>query len=127
MADSLLQNEPLRLYAGIRARLLERRASLEERAERIRTDRRRTQKPLDADWPEQAIELENDQVLDALDASTRFELEQVRHALDRLERDEFGSCVRCGERISGARLDAVPTATLCRACAISERPRADSR
>ena len=28
---------------------------------------------------------ENDPVLDALDASTRYEIEQVQHALDRLE------------------------------------------
>ena len=127
MAGSSIENDPLGRYTGIRRRLLERRASLEPRVGRIRSDRRRAQKPLDADWAEQAIERENDPVLDALDASTRSELEQVRSAPERLERDQFGICERCDEQITAARLEAVPTATLCRACAFSEHPGADCR
>ena len=104
-------------YRRTRENLLDRRAKLERRGDRVRVDRRRTNGPLAADSGEQAVELENDQVLDALDASIRSELEEIRHALGRIERGDFGSCARCGASISIERLETVPTATLCRGCA----------
>ncbi len=38
-------------------------------------------------------------------------------ALDRLDRGEYGTCRRCGEPIPAARLELVPEADLCVACA----------
>ena len=37
-------------------------------------------------------------------------------ALDRLESQEFGVCLECGETISAKRLIAIPWATLCISC-----------
>ena len=37
-------------------------------------------------------------------------------ALRRMDEDEFGYCLRCGEDISPARLDVDPTVTLCVGC-----------
>jgi RNA polymerase-binding transcription factor DksA len=104
-------------HRRIRTDLFSRRTELERRSDRIRSDRRRTNGPLDADSAEQAIELENDQVLDALDASIWSELGQIRDALSRIEQGDFGSCARCDAPISIERLGAVPTTALCSECA----------
>jgi DnaK suppressor protein len=44
-------------------------------------------------------------------------LELVVEALDRMEKGKFGQCVECGEPISKPRLQAIPYARHCIACA----------
>lgn len=44
-------------------------------------------------------------------------LRKVEHALDLIERGEYGICESCGEPIPVARLDILPYATLCVSCA----------
>lgn len=55
----------------------------------------------------------------AKDAERRrvVQLQRLNAALVRLDRDEFGECVECGEMIAGARLRADPATTLCVECA----------
>jgi len=110
MNDPIDRNE-------LRALLRERLETLERRLGRIRSDQRREQGPLDPDSQERAVELENAEVLDALDAVEGAELDQLHAALARLDADEFGACEKCGFTISMARLRAVPTAVTCRNCA----------
>jgi DnaK suppressor protein len=54
----------------------------------------------------------------ALEAERRRkqELLQIKAALDRIENDEFGYCVSCGEEIAAARLTINPTAVRCVTC-----------
>jgi len=61
----------------------------------------------------------------AKDAERRrgLQLQRLKAALARFERDEFGACLDCGEKIAEARLRADPAATLCLDCA-SEREQA---
>lgn len=42
--------------------------------------------------------------------------QRIRAALRRIEEDEYGDCLRCGEEIALARLRLDPTATLCVPC-----------
>lgn len=44
-------------------------------------------------------------------------LQDVQSALARLDRGAYGACERCGNPIAPERLEAVPTARLCIACA----------
>lgn len=104
-------------YAEIRSALEARLTTLERRMGRIKSDRQREQGPLDADSEEQATELENAPVLDALDSAGRAQLEEIRAALSRLDDGRFGMCAKCGDAISIERLRAVPTAIVCRHCA----------
>jgi RNA polymerase-binding transcription factor DksA len=106
-------NEHDELRAGLEQRL----AQLEQRMSRIRADRRHEAGPLDRDSVEQATELENDEVLDALDDSGRRELEEIRVALARIESRAYGTCAECRAEIPAARLRALPTTTLCVSCA----------
>ena len=43
-------------------------------------------------------------------------LDQVDHALQRIEEGTYGTCERCGKKIEAARLRALPHAALCIEC-----------
>lgn len=47
------------------------------------------------------------------------ELKRIAAALQRLEDDEFGMCLECGEQIQAGRLEHDPAVTLCIGCAES--------
>jgi RNA polymerase-binding transcription factor DksA len=61
--------------------------------------------------------LADDEALAGTDEVLRHEIADIRQALLRIERDEYGSCASCGAEISEGRLEALPTATLCIKCA----------
>ena len=73
--------------------------------------------PLDADFSEQAAELEGQDALKTLETAHLVEVEAIRTALDRIEAGTYGVCTKCGCDIPAARLAAMPTATMCVACA----------
>lgn len=54
---------------------------------------------------------------DALLAQSRQRLAEIAAALQRLDDGSFGVCVRCGEPIASARLEARPYAPTCIDCA----------
>tara|TARA_Y100000768_G_C23987785_1_gene690060 strand:- start:3495 stop:3839 length:345 start_codon:yes stop_codon:yes gene_type:complete len=96
--------------------LLEKRNHLIERLEKIQSSKIRTE-PLSADSGEQSIELENTEVVDALDEMEHKDLKLVNHALGRIENGAYGMCASCGEDISLSRLKALPFTPLCVHCA----------
>jgi len=104
----------LKKYEGIARQLEMKRAELERRLRKIETHIR-TQ--YDQNLQEQALELENDEVVNALAEETRLELEQIHSALVRIERNEYGICAICGETIPIGRLEALPYTDRCVACA----------
>jgi RNA polymerase-binding transcription factor len=52
----------------------------------------------------------------SLEDSVEHLLKAIDAALGRIDRGEYGSCERCGERIGAERLEALPWATKCIAC-----------
>ena len=101
-------------YDKLRNWMHNRRDELNERLHRIKKD---VTRKASADWSEQAQERENDEVIDALGNEARVELNKINLALDRMNNDEYGICVGCGENIAPARLEAMPYADLCIKCA----------
>ncbi len=101
---------------AVRQKLAERYAEIRGRLEKITSDARRANKPLDADFEEQAVERENDEVLAALDRSIRAEMAQIEKTLARLDKGEYGVCEVCGGPISPKRLEALPYAARCVVC-----------
>lgn len=89
-------------------------AEYQARREALRRDLSQTRS---ADFAEQASERENDDVLNALLLETEQTLILLQHAQERLANGEYGTCRRCGEAIQTARLDAMPLAEWCIACA----------
>lgn len=72
--------------------------------------------PTTADLNDQAIELEDDEVLESVGRAGLQEMAHLEQALGRIEKGTYGVCHKCGEDISEARLNAVPYALLCRDC-----------
>jgi DnaK suppressor protein len=92
----------------LKSNLSKRRAELADRLSRLDRDAQRVSEPLVADFAEQAVQRENDEVVDRLREGTTAELRSISQALTRLELGTYGQCMECGERIDAARLDAMP-------------------
>ena len=84
--------------------LVERKAELSERQERVARHTRHRDEPLPPDFAEQAVELENAETLVALDREMSQELRQIDHALRRIEADQYLDCEQCGKPIVEERL-----------------------
>lgn len=100
--------------AAAKARLEAQLSELEARAARIAED---LSEPLNPDSGEQAVEMEDDASLEGQGALVAREIASVKRALARIEDGIYGECVRCGEDIAQARLEARPEAALCIDCA----------
>lgn len=59
--------------------------------------------------------------VEALVASLLDALEDVDRALGKLDTNGYGICESCGKPIAEARLEAMPTARMCIACASKKR------
>jgi DnaK suppressor protein len=59
--------------------------------------------------------------VDALLGSLRETLLDIDDALSKLEAGTYGQCESCGDEIADARLEAMPAARLCMACASKRR------
>ncbi len=105
--------------ATIRDRLRRQLLAVLERNDKVAATLRREHNPLGGDWTENAAVLENDEVLDALDADGRTRVRQLRAALARIEAGTYGACDRCSGPIAPERLEALPEITTCIACARS--------
>ena len=88
-------------------------STLKERLGKVKKDR---QKTYQKDFAEQAIERQNDEVLDEIAHETTLSIQQLERALQRIEDGSYGICEQCGDQISDARLAAIPEANLCINC-----------
>lgn len=94
--------------------LLEKKAELDARLDRITANVRRG---FDADSRERAQEFEDREVVDALGNEAREELAKITAALQRIEKGDYGLCVECGASVGQRRLGAYPYALECIDCA----------
>lgn len=104
-------------YEPLRHQLNARYAALQTRLQKITREVQHQNEPLNADFAEQAVQRENDEVLDALDNSLRAELAQIQVTLQRLDEGTYGICAGCEKPIPLKRLEALPHASRCVACA----------
>lgn len=96
--------------------LSNRLADLTQRLHSIETE---LEAPHPRDWDEQAVEREDEEVLEGLGKAGEAEIACIREALRRMDRGEYGVCTVCGEEISDDRLDVLPFTPHCRSCARS--------
>jgi DnaK suppressor protein len=101
----------------LRERLEMHKAELVERITKIKAD---VGGGLEADSSEQATQLENMEVLNALVQEGEEELAEIKSALRRMDDDTYGACIACGEEISSERLEARPYSSECIKCASSQ-------
>ena len=100
-------------------------ARLKELGVRMHDIEQELVQPKSKDLGEQAVDLEDDEVLESIGLVAQKEVALLQGALARIEDGTYGICRECDEEISQARLRAVPYAVLCKACATAaERNRA---
>jgi RNA polymerase-binding transcription factor DksA len=101
----------------IRSRLEARLKALQERLAEIHEI---LQQPEDDDLAEQAVDLDDDEVLERLSRAGRDEALLIRAALKRIDGKTYGRCLTCGKPIDERRLRALPEASTCLRCAQRE-------
>ena len=104
-------------HEKIQRQLLEHKAALLKRIEEVTNDVRHKDRPLDPDFAEQAVERENEEVMDAIGHASRREVAAIDHALAQIKSGDYGVCVGCGKQIPEARLEVLPYSTRCVDCA----------
>lgn len=97
-----------------RTHLENRLAELERKLHGIQDE---LEAPLPTDDEDRALELDDDEVLEAIGKEGQREMRAIRAALQRMDDGTYGICQSCGEKISEERLLALPAAALCRICA----------
>lgn len=98
-----------RLYAlrdDLTARLARVHAHAEHRTEAVSQD-----------FAEQAVERQNDDVVDTLGVRLRGELAAIDAALARVAAGTYDVCADCGGAIGEARREALPLTAVCASCA----------
>ena len=98
----------------LRGELLLKKEEFTARLRRITANLRRG---YEADSKEQAKQLEDSEVVDALGNEARGELEKISATLARIETGEFGICINCGESIDEGRIKVYPYGLECIDCA----------
>ena len=104
-------------FEAIRRKLQAQKQELLTRAAKVRADITRSSGPLDKDFAEQVVEMENDAVLAGIGEATAAELAQINRALAPLDQGTYGVCSRCGQPIDSRRLKALPYSDRCISCA----------
>ncbi|MBB4954533.1 RNA polymerase-binding transcription factor DksA [Agrobacterium vitis] len=70
-----------------------------------------------ADSEEQAVEAENDEVLEGLGHAGEQELRAIDAAMTRIDKGTYGLCTSCGVPIAPERLALLPATPFCQECA----------
>lgn len=127
-------NEPLRNLEAYRTRLQEAKEQLEHDLDLSRQHSMNLSGGLDepgsgqpwehsghgdhqADEASEVFEREKEL---GLEQTVKAHLDQVEHALSRIEAGRYGECESCGKPIARPRLEALPEATLCIECKAEE-------
>ena len=98
-----------------------RKEQLEARLGELRTRLTRIEdeleQPVSDSFAEQAVEREEEEVLEDLGAAGVQEVRMIDAALQRIAAGTYGTCVSCGEPIGEERLNVLPATPICRDCA----------
>ncbi|MDP7455890.1 MAG: TraR/DksA family transcriptional regulator [Gammaproteobacteria bacterium] len=106
----------------IREKLLARKAEIEARLQRTHKHIYLKDEPVSANFNEQIKQTENDELVMTLEAEGREEINQIDHALQRLCVGFYLCCTTCGYAFGEKRLQVIPYAEQCIACASMTGP-----
>lgn len=104
-------------YQNIKKKLELKRKQLEKRINQFKQRPGRLKQVADPDFQEQAVERQGDEVTNYLDQKAHAELQKINEALSRIDHDQYGICISCGNKISIKRLEALPFTDRCISCA----------
>ena len=101
----------------IREKLLKSRVQIHSIASKVHKQIGMREAALDPDSAERATELENLDVLFAIDQETQVALRLITDAIKRMDAGKYGLCEVCGSEIDAKRLGAIPYIDSCISCA----------
>lgn len=104
----------MKKQAELRKDLVARLVELGHRVDEFEDEMRA---PLEADFAEQATQMEGAEVTAELEHAAIAEAEQIKAAIGRIDAGSYGDCANCGNPINPERLEALPYATTCMVCA----------
>ncbi|MCC7121104.1 MAG: TraR/DksA family transcriptional regulator [Gammaproteobacteria bacterium] len=93
------------------------RDDLTARLARVHAHDEHRVEPVSQDYSEQAVERQNDEVVEALGVRLRGELAAIDAALARVAAGTYDECADCGEPIGAERREVLPLTAVCAACA----------
>lgn len=108
-------------FDAVRRKLEQQKQELLARAAKVHADITRSSGPLDKDFAEQVVQMENDAVLAGIGEATAAELAQINRALAQIDQGNYGTCSHCGQPIGEGRMQALPYSDRCITCADTAR------
>jgi DnaK suppressor protein len=100
-------------YIDVIAKLRLKREQLQSRVDSIKAD---ITQEYSHSWTEQAVERENDEVIDVIGNKAQASINDIDAALGRFEQGSYGICIDCGEDIDAGRLLIIIEAIRCINC-----------
>jgi DnaK suppressor protein len=101
----------------IRKKLLAQRRDLFRQAAQTEEELRWFECDIESEVEERGQEESMVRLLDRLDGRAKAEIEAIDEALVRIDAGQYGRCEQCGKDIPQSRLEALPMAAMCMACA----------
>jgi len=111
----------------IRKKLLVQRRELFRQAAQTEEELLWLESDIESEAEERGQEETMVRLLDRLDGRAKAEIEVIDRALFKLGSGQYGRCEQCRKAIPQSRLEALPAAAMCMACAQAEEARAALR
>lgn len=99
----------------IKDKLLTLRESLIERLDKIKNHKKMAFNEIKSEDDLAQLE-QNEEIIDSLNEKERIMLKQIDNALERIDNDTFGICLKCDDPIEEKRIKAIPYAPFCKDC-----------
>ena len=106
---------------NMKAKLLEQKKTLLDSLADQSEDMKNLVKTVESgDEADVAAEVIVRQLLTSIGTQDAIRLQQIENALDRINQDKYGRCIKCGKEIPEERLEVLPYALMCIQCASAE-------
>ena len=109
------------LLENMKAKLLEQKKTLLDSLADQSEDMKNLVKTVESgDEADVAADVIDRQLLTSIGTQDAIRLQQIENALDRINQDKYGRCIKCGKEIPEERLEVLPYALMCIQCASAE-------
>ena len=106
---------------NMKTKLMEQKKTLLDSLADQSEDMKNLVKTVDSgDEADVAADVIDRQLLTSIGTQDAIRLQQIENALDRINQDKYGRCIKCGKEIPEERLEVLPYALMCIQCASAE-------
>ena len=109
---------------NMKTKLMEQKKTLLDSLADQSEDMKNLVKTVDSgDEADVAADVIDRQLMTSIGTQDAIRLQQIENALDRINQDKYGRCIKCGKEIPEERLEVLPYALMCIQCASAEERR----